>query len=502
MRQYSSNRSVINAVAASAQVLLVSTALFLSYSTAIRTSGTAALGIYSLMLSFSALAQAASLGAAIGAPRHIADLVGSRRQSHLLGSLNLSILMAIAGPAVSAALLVSGFNLYSGSMPAGTGRETVRALAPWVGGIAVLVPVSATLQGIVDGLNRASQRALAAIAAAGAYLAVAQIAIPRIGIVGLAIATVVQHTVTIGICGTIAYRATATSGSRRWLPRDSLVEHFQFNLRMQLLTLPTIAFDPTAKLFVAQGAGVSYVAVYEVASRLMQQTNNLLLSANQTLVPLLTFRAARKALDRTNSFLVPFSSLAWLGLTSFGLVLACVPVFGDFLLPRFPVSFAYASTALAIAWFANTMSGPGYFLAVALGQLRTSLFANYFSLLIIVAGGTAAALSTAGFLMPVVLAVAFSLNSLIITRQALRRSGLTGKNLVNRATSTQAVATALGYVAALALWRNGVGAAWATSAGAATILAGAAATFRHTRLALVLPALRSSLEPTSRHLPE
>lgn len=479
MREFTSRRTAANAAAAAFQVLIVSGTLLISYRAAIVSSGADALGIYSLMLAVAGLAQAASLGSAIGTPRHVAALLGAKDLAALRGTLNTGLAVALLGPLIPALALLIGATLYADQMSSAEHQVVVRSLIPWMAAVAVIVPVSATTQAFVDGLNRTTSRAAVAVFAALAYLVTSLALIPHHGVAGLAAATVAQHVTATSACLVIARRSTAGILAPEWLSGEETRRQLRFNAGLQLLTLPTLAFDPVAKTLVAHSSGAAYVAVYEIASRLMVQTNNVLISANQALLPLLTFRGATSRISQ-RSFVVPFTGLGWMSVTAFGSVTVSLPFFSSLLLPDYPEAVAYAGCALSLAWLTNTLAGPGYFLAIALGRVRATIVANFMALgMIVVLGSLTLRL---GFTVPVVLCVAFAANFAIVTRNAVRELQLSPADLVDAASLVQAAAVAAAAAVVMSLWLNGAPALVATGLGLVLILAASCFTIRRTPL--------------------
>lgn len=486
MQQFSRRGTTINAAMAGGQVIFLGAAIFFSYYTAIKFSGTQALGLYSVMLSISVIVQIASLGVASGAPRHVATSVGAGRLTQVPAIMALSVALAVAGPLLASGALFAGLYTYWATRTPGAITELGSSLVPWIAIGAGLVPLSATMQGLVDGLGLASQRALSVTAGAIAYLVAAQFAIPRHGVIGLAWAMLFQHTVTIVACAAICARSLPRIRSWEKLSRQSALGQVRFNSRLQVLTLPTMAFDPVTKLLVGHGAGLSYVAMYDIANRLMQQANTVLLSANQTIVPFMAFREAMSALNRRQSFFRILGIMTWLSITTFALAMVVTPMLAEVMFPGMRTTFVLTALILAVAWIANTLAGPGYFMALAMGDVRGVTVANYLTLLVLTTLGAVVSLTGQGRWLSVVVAVSFIINSAMINKYAWTRERGEAGGLSARPIGAHAIVAAILTCILIVGWSHGIASAVIVPLVAMAVLASALITSRGTAMRILL----------------
>lgn len=255
--------------------------------------------------------------------------------------------------------------------------DEAQALVPWVIAIMLLSALAYSMISGLDGAQRSDHRAIVGATAAIALLLAGWVLVPRLGIVGLAAAQVLQQLVMLFFGWLMLRRHVQGLG---WLPnrwrREMFVDITRYTVKFNAVGVMGLLFEPLAKFSFNHAGGPALVALFELASRLVTQFRMLLITAAAPLSPAF---AARSGFDdpgsrRTLEKAMKVAVLAAIGMTLAALVAA--PVASLILLDRISPELLKMNAALTAGWAINTLALPLFFAAQGLGQLRWNFVSN------------------------------------------------------------------------------------------------------------------------------
>ncbi len=336
--------------------------------------GVAAVGAWSLVaatLSFSSIADIGLGGALMrfvptALSRGREDDAVSYVQTSLIsiGLLYLAIL-ALAGP-------LFGFVL-SLSVP-DADKPLVMQILPyslvafWLGNVATVF-----LFGLAS-VQRYDLRSAIVIGGMVVQFATAILLIPHLGLVGLVWAQIVQNVMLIG-CGFFVLKRKLPG--LPWLPFRFSTPHFREMLRygvnLQMFSVASFLFEPTAKLILSNFGGLSWVGYYELATRAARQVRTLVVNASRVLVP-----AVAQVHERNQASALSIyqraSDLTWLlAWPVMGTLAALTPALSQFWLGREDRLFIVTALLLIAGWTVNLVCAPSYFMALGIDRMKWNL---------------------------------------------------------------------------------------------------------------------------------
>lgn len=234
--------------------------------------------------------------------------------------------------------------------------------------------ISISMASALDGFMRADLRAKIMIAGFFIQVVWNLILIPEYGIIGFAIAQIIQFISVFAICRFLLKRRIPELGwlPLRWSPgcfRKSL----GYGLQMQAVSLSSSFIEPAIRLFANAFGGLAFVALYDIANKIIVQVRVLAISAISPTVPI--FAAAedliveeRVALvSRTNRNTVLLASVLILG-ASVG-----APILGLFLLGQIEPTFIYLCAILLAGQFLTIPTLVQYFHALAIAKMKWNI---------------------------------------------------------------------------------------------------------------------------------
>lgn len=374
--RYSSRRTLRNGALSAVQVVAVGGALLLAYRLALTEATREEFGLYATLFAVGTLTQLGTLGFAGGASRHMARAVGEGHSPARAQVLVSSVGVALVGSLVMSLLLLAGLELYRTTLDPGL-EPIAGRLVPVVAAAAFITPVSTAVQGLADGLGQAHVRSVVVIVASLVFYAVVSASLTVQGIVSLAWAALVQQSLVVLVLLAVVVRDCRPARSFwGWSP-VLWREMRSFNLKFQVMTVPALALEPLAKLLLGAFAGFSAVATFEVANRLMQQVNAVILAANQAVVPLVAFRSAAGDLQDVAVFRRLYQTAWTVSLTAFAAALVVLVPLGAFVFGESDPALVGFGLVLSLGWLANALSGPAYFISVTTNSFSANVVANY-----------------------------------------------------------------------------------------------------------------------------
>jgi O-antigen/teichoic acid export membrane protein len=409
-----------NALFSTAQSFVALACLFTIYRLLVQELGLERLGVWSLLLAASALVRigdvsgAAALARFVAAAAH-ADHAGSPRDY-----VHTVLLTCIAMNCVFAAAIYFSAPL---ALPLVVGPEHLaeaRSLLPFVIAIMLLGAFGAGVTSAIDGAQRADQRALVMMGANLVYLVAAWFCIPRLGMIGFALAQMLQLVVVI-VVGWIVLRGHVAGLG--WFPsrwsRAVFAQTGAYALKLNAMGIMMMLFDPLTKLGFNHAGGPILVAYYELATRLVTQIRGLVVAGATPLTPAFArFRTPRDpAFGALLEKATRISALAAVA-TAF-LSLTGAPLMSLVILGKIDPELLRMNTALTLGWSINLLCLGFYMAAQGIGLLRWNLASHAVQGLCVVVGvfGLVPHFGADGLIGAIVAGIVFSAVTVIFGNQ-------------------------------------------------------------------------------------
>jgi len=364
-------RVLLNAIAAVGQVLVTAVILFILYRFLFRTIGIQQLGVWSVVLATTSVAQIANFGLsasvvkfvakylARGEERTVADVI---QTSVLSIGLFIGVVLAIAYPV--ACLLLRQV------LPS-TALNEAFLLLPYALLSLWMTVVAGVFQAGLDGFQRIDLRSGLLTAAAIVNLLLCFALVPAHGLMGVAYARVIQTTLLLTASWLILKRRLPLLPAVpcHW-NRSIFREMLGYGLNFQVISISQMLYDPVTKSLLAKFGGLEMTGFYEMASRMVLQLRALLVSANQVLVPAIADLQERNPDRIKRVYKDSYRLLFYIALPIFSAVIAFIPVISEMWIGEYKATFVLFAIMLVVGWFANTLSAPVYFSNLGSGEIR------------------------------------------------------------------------------------------------------------------------------------
>jgi O-antigen/teichoic acid export membrane protein len=389
--------------------------LFFLYRFLVRAIGIEAVGIWSVVLATTAVGRLADFGVAGSITRFVARALGQGLPHKAAEYAQTAILTAAAVFCVLGLIAYPILHRVLGLVIPVRSLGAATALLPYALASFWLASVGAVVQGAIDGTHRIDLRSRVVVVASLVYFVSAVVLVQHRGLLGLALAQLLQGGFVLVSSWIVLRRCLPTLP---WLPgvwrSAAFKEVVAFGAQLQLISITILLAEPTTKALLARFGGLSAAGYFEMATRMVQQVRGLLISTNQVLVPAFADLQERGRDLVLGLYRDSFRVVAYLAVPLLSGLFALIPLISEWWIGHYEATFVRFAMLLAVGWFVNILCAPAYFLGVGTGQMRWNVLGNVTTGVVNVIGGITLGLQYDGTGVVVAAVVALSVGSLII----------------------------------------------------------------------------------------
>lgn len=367
-------RVFINAASSSMQVVFVGIVYLLLYKFLLGTIGAAQLGIWSLVLATSSIANLANLGITSGMVKFIADY-HAKNELYLIGKTVYTAVVSI----VSILSPISIIILLSGSwvlrhIVHGPDLELAVKVLPF----SIICLLTNTLGGVftsvIEGLQKNYIRNLLYAFSALLLLFCSYQLVPRYGLIGVAYAQVIQAFFVLATAFFYSLKFYSGTVFFRWSWSSLIFKKlFNYGIKFQTISIAQMLYEPTTKLLLGKLAGLHFLGFYEMATRLVSQLRSVIVSANQVIVPVIAHANLIDAQRLTSIYKRSMSLLLFVNMVSIISLVIATPLISVLWIGDINKIFIASIYILSGSMFINIMCGPSYFSFLGEGNLNVLL---------------------------------------------------------------------------------------------------------------------------------
>lgn len=374
-------RFLINAFSSAGQSVVVAATLFFLYRFLLKTIPTEHIGIWSVIFAATSISKLAEMGVSAGVVKFVATWLarGERRNAAQTVQTAASAVALFIGLVLLLAYITAP--LYIGLL---VGKDYIQLslsvlhyalLAFWLGAI------SSVYQSGLDGCHRMDSRSLLNIGATLLHFCLCLVLAPRYGLAGLGLSQFIQSLLTL--IGNIYFlrRALPELG---FLPvgwnSERLRELLRYGVNAQVASVSiNLLSEPITKAFIANLGGVgglSFIAYYDMANRMISQFRSIILSAYQAMVPVVSQLHENNREEISSLYQRSFGVMTVIALPLFAAIAGFAPIVSEVWIGRYEYIFVQTSIILAAGWCINTLIVPAYMINLGTGHLRWNTYSH------------------------------------------------------------------------------------------------------------------------------
>ena len=196
-------------------------------------------------------------------------------------------------------------------------------------------------------------------------------ALPKHGLLGLAYAQAIQAAAILVITWLLLRKRVPALPivPYRW-NRALFSELASYGLYFQFVTVSQSLREPVTKLLIAKFGGLGLTGLYEMAARAVITLREVIVQANQVLVPTISRLKERDPASIPAVYRESYRLVFFLAFPAFALLTALSPLISRIWIGRYEAAFVEFVAILSAGWLVNVLSNPSYVVDLGTGALR------------------------------------------------------------------------------------------------------------------------------------
>jgi O-antigen/teichoic acid export membrane protein len=364
-------RIIINAITSVIQVIVIAVVLFLLYRFLLDTIGIEQLGVWSIVIATTSVAQIVNFGLSGSVVKFVAKYVAREEALNVSGviqtaSISITVFIGI--------ILLFAYPIFFwllGVIIPDDSLHLALSILPFALFAFWIMMITSIFQGGLDGYHRIDFRNFLLMGGALLNLILCYILAPKYGLVGVAYARVIQ-VLTILVCSWLLLKKclpTLPLFPFNW-NRSIFKEIIGYGMNFQIISISVMLCDPVTKALLSKFGGLSMVGYYEMANRMVGQFRALVVSANQVLVPAIADLKEKTPEKIKSVYQTSYQLLFYLSAPLYSLIIVSLPIISVLWIGHYESVFILFGILLSVGWFLNTLAGPAYFSDLGTGKLR------------------------------------------------------------------------------------------------------------------------------------
>jgi O-antigen/teichoic acid export membrane protein len=371
-------RLLPNASFAVLQVVVTSGILFLLYGYLLRQLGAEALGVWTLLMAATSLANISNLGITGGLVQFVSKHLARGEPVKAASSIQTAILTLAAVVGLVGLCMWGAIDWVLAWIIPPDWIAQARAILPYSILALWLSVLGGAVHSALEGCHRSDLRSVSTLLSQPVLLVGAFLLTPTLGLKGLALAQIAQYMVWIGAGWLLLRRQIAELplAPHRW-SKPLFLDMWRYGVNFQIVSILLILSEPLAKGLLSYYTNLSSVAYFEMANRLIVQIRSILVSANQVITP---YYAKLHAVDSAkigHIYLRNLQLMALAGSSLFAAIIASGPLVSRVWFGHLETQFLLFIGMLCLGWFINTLAVPAYFANLGLAHLGPNVRGHF-----------------------------------------------------------------------------------------------------------------------------
>lgn len=370
MNKFTKSQSKKNVFFAASQILVSGLTLFVLYKYLINTLGVELIGVWSIVMAFSAFLRAGDFGFAGSIVKFVsvATVNNDEKKRELIISTSLISVSIALGMLLAIFYPVILYTLphFIDKKFLGLAIELLpySIISIWLAVLSTLVIF------IFDGINRVDIRSMFLVVFNIIVVVLSISFVHFFGFIGLGYAQVLQASLQLVVAWMLVKKHISLSFilPHEW-SKSIFKEIFSYSMHLQLASLMSMMLEPITKLMLGHFGSMSSVGYFDMANRLVMQIRNVIVNANQALVPMLS-KAHEKAENVMSHYKLTFKVLFFVSLVVYSLVGIFTGLISKLWIGAYEIEFVHFTYLVLLALGINTLAGAAYFTNMGTGDVK------------------------------------------------------------------------------------------------------------------------------------
>ncbi|WP_294304065.1 oligosaccharide flippase family protein [uncultured Chryseobacterium sp.] len=369
---FSSKKLTVNAISAVVQVVFTALLYFFLYKYLIKNIGVEQLGIWSLILSFSSIANLANLGLTSGLVKFVAEYLTAQDKTKLGKLIFTSVLSMTILFIVLSLIILLGAEFFLKFIIDKKFLQTALEILPYSLASLCINAVGGVFTSVLEGHQKNYIRNFIYIFSGIVMFGGVVLWTPKLHLEGVALAQLMQSVFILLTALIFVLRINPDNKIRHWKwSSESFKELFNYGYKFQVVSISQLLYEPATKLLLSKYGGLVLLGHYEMATKAVNQFRALLTNANQVVVPVVAEKAKVQGTSFLQNFYIKMNKVLLLFNLPFStILLVATPYISLLWIGQLNYDFIFSMFLLIVSNFINIMCGPAYFSSLGEGRLN------------------------------------------------------------------------------------------------------------------------------------
>ncbi|WP_243346182.1 oligosaccharide flippase family protein [Parabacteroides sp. FAFU027] len=360
----------LNVISSASQVIIIGLVYFFLYKYLLTQLNIELLGVWSVVLATSSLANLANFGISSSVVRYVA-LYSTENDVEKIKKLVFTSGLFLLGLFTFLSAVIYPFAGFILKLAINEKHINIAlSILPYSLICLITNAVAGVFSSVLDGLQKNYIRSLVFSASALFLLGTTILLTPRFGLKGVAMAQVAQSIFSLIGCLLLVIRTIKYNPFKWNWNKPIFKEIFSYGMKFQVISLFSMFNEPVTKALLAKFGGLAFTGYYEMANRLIMQVRGVIVNANQSLIPVLINKGKENHDHWLAFYKKTFYSVFMIALFIIGSVYLGSNVFSIIWIGHDEKAFSNIVTILSFSIFINLLCSPAYFSVLADGNLN------------------------------------------------------------------------------------------------------------------------------------
>lgn len=373
----SNKRISINIISTILQVFIVGVVYLFLYSFLLKSLGIEKLGIWSIILATSSIANLANFGITSGLIKFIADY-NAKENIKEIPKLIFTALVSISIVFGLITVVIYFFSKFIlGYIIESEHLSLAIEILPYSLICLFINSVGGIFTSTLEGFQKNYIKNFIFLFSSVLLLVSSYYLVPIYQLKGVAIAQVIQSLIILfgSLFFVLKTNTFAIFNQWNW-DKKIFKELINYGAKFQVISIFQMLYEPITKGLISKFGGLALLGYYEMASRLVNQIRAVIVNANQVMVPVVAHTNSTNKENLKELYNKTMSITFFVTTVLISVLLLFTPIISILWIGFLEPMFIFSMILLSISMFVNILIGPAYFSCVGEGNLNLILKAQ------------------------------------------------------------------------------------------------------------------------------
>lgn len=373
MNNFTKKQTKKNVIFAALQIIINGLLLFVFYKYLIKVIGVELIGVWSLVMAFSSFLRAGNFGFADSIVKFVSTSIAHNDLSKVVRIIKTSFTSVFI---MLGLLLLFAYPILYKILPHFLSTQYIilalellpySLVSVWLAVLSLLVIFS------FDGINRVDIRSGFLVISNIFLILLSILFVHFYGFIGLGYAQVLQSTIQLLTAWfLIKKQLNIQSATPFFWDKALFKEMFLYSFHLQIASFLAMMLEPMSKIFLGYFGSMSSVGYFDMANKLIMQVRNVVVNANQALVPMLS-KAHAEHVNITKSYFTTFKVLLVFSVVFYISVALLINFISNIWIGHIEPIFINFSYIVLVSIAINTLAGAAYFTNISIGDVKYNM---------------------------------------------------------------------------------------------------------------------------------